>query len=364
MRGKVIRRGTVGLFTASAVVLMLVLMMPKAWASSTASVQITPTPSLTPTSLPARAFAPLLAKGSIATPTAAPTVTPSPSPTSTPTPTPTATLPSPSDNRALRFYGNGVRAPGKDRVEIRIDGPQRPADIGASDFTLEFWMRASLGDNDNGHVCGTANDDWINGHIIIDRDVYGSGDYGDYGISLASGRITFGVNNGSSGITLCGTTNVADGQWHHIAVQRRRSDGYLWLFVDGQLQAQADGPNGDISYRDGRSGAPKDPFLVIGAEKHDAGEAYPSYNGYLDELRLSNVLRYGGNFARPSAPFVPDVQTVALYHFDEVSGTTITDSSGALGGPSNGVMHVGGDPAGPLRVTGGPFWPASAGHLR
>ncbi|MFC1464454.1 MAG: LamG-like jellyroll fold domain-containing protein [Candidatus Brachytrichaceae bacterium NZ_4S206] len=301
---------------------------------------------VTPTSM--QVFAPLIRRDvtptALSTPTATPTLSPSP----------TATPPAGS-NRSLRFYGNGVNAPGKDRVEIRIDGPARPADVGAGDFTLEFWMKAVLGENNNGHVCSAASDNWINGHIVIDRDVYGNGDYGDYGISLASGRIAFGVHNGSSGFTLCGTTNVADGQWHHIAVQRRRSDGYLWLFVDGQLQAQADGPNGDISYRDGRTGALKDPFLVLGAEKHDAGAAYPSYSGFMDELRISNVLRYSGNFVRPSGSFTPDANTVALYHFDEASGTTITDSSGATGGPSNGVMQVGGNPSGPVRSTDTPW---------
>lgn len=319
---------------------------------------------VTPTSM--QVFAPLIRRDvmptaistSTATPTPSPspTATPPPTPTTAPTSTPTLTpTPPAGSNRSLRFYGNGVSAPGKDRVEIRVDGPARPADVGASDFTLEFWMKAVLSENNNGHVCSAASDDWINGHIVVDRDIYGSGDYGDYGISLASGRIAFGVHNGSSGFTLCGATNVADGQWHHIAVQRRRSDGYLWLFVDGQLQAQADGPNGDISYRDGRTGAPKDPFLVLGAEKHDAGAAYPSYSGFMDELRVSNVLRYSGNFTRPSGPFTPDANTLALYHFDETGGTTITDSSGATGGPSNGVMQVGGNPSGPVRSTDTPW---------
>ena len=43
-----------------------------------------------------------------------------------------------------------------------------------------------------------------------------------------------------------------------------------------------------------------DPFLVIGAEKHDAGSLYPSYRGWIDEVRLSTVRRYtGSGFTRP-----------------------------------------------------------------
>lgn len=58
------------------------------------------------------------------------------------------------------------------------------------------------------------------------------------------------------------------------------------------------------------------------------------YAGWLDELRLSTVLRYTANFTPPAAPFTPDAATAALYHFDEGSGTAILDGSGAPGGPS------------------------------
>jgi hypothetical protein len=160
---------------------------------------------------------------------------------------------------------------------------------------------------------------------------------------------------------------VLDGQWHHIALQRRRADGWMWLYVDGVLEAEVDGPDGDVSYPD--DGVPgdycggpcdnSDPFIVIGAEKHDAGPAYPSFAGWFDELRLSTTLRYGSNFTPPTAPFSTDVDTAALYHFDEGSGTVAADSSGAAGGPSNGELRVGGTPTGPQWSTDTPFSAAS-----
>jgi hypothetical protein len=151
---------------------------------------------------------------------------------------------------------------------------------------------------------------------------------------------------------------LLDGQWHHVAVQRRLVDGQMWIFVDGKEDATGNGPDGDVSYPDDGlpgdfCGGPcdnSDPFLVIGAEKHDAGPAYPSYSGWFDELRLSTVLRYTANFTRPNLPFAPDANTAALYHFDEELSETVIDSSGAVGGPSNGTRKFGGDPAGPLRM--------------
>ncbi len=262
-----------------------------------------------------------------------------------------------SGNYSLRFFGNGVND--IDRVKIQID-PHVPADVGATDFTLEFWMKANPGENSSNAVACNTNDGWITGNIMFDRDIWGPGDYGDFGVSLTGGKIAFGVSYGSSGNTICGSIVVTDGQWHHIAVTRRLSDGQLCIFVDGQQDTCGPGnvgANRDVSYRDGRSTSfpNSDPFLVIGAEKHDAGPSYPSYRGWIDEVRLSNTLRYTGNFTRPSAPFTPDGFTVALYHFDEGSGDTINDSSGAAGGPSHGVRKYGGTPPGPEWSTDTPF---------
>jgi len=255
-----------------------------------------------------------------------------------------------SGGTSLRFFGNGVND--IDRVKIRIDAPERPADIGASDFTIEFWMMANPGDNGTS-PCASGGDNWINGNTIIDRDIYGNGDHGDYGISLYGGVIAFGVNNGSSGTTLCGATNVVNSQWHHIALVRVRNTGLMQIYVDGNLDASTTGPTGNVSYRNGRASSwPNDPFIVIGAEKHDVGPLYPSFSGWVDEVRLSNIRRYVGNFIPPTGPFQSDTNTVGLYHFDEGTGDTILDTSA---GGSHGIRRFGGSPAGPAWSTMTPF---------
>jgi hypothetical protein len=272
------------------------------------------------------------------------------------------------DNYSLRFYGHGANAPDLDRVKIKIDNPTVPADIGAADFTLEWWMKANSGDNTSGN-CIAGVDQWIYFNIMFDRDINGQGDFGDFGVSLAgNGRLAYGVSVGSNGAGLCSTSNVANGQWRHVAVTRRLSDGQMTIFVDGQLETQIDGPDGDASYRNGRttSWPNSDPYLVIAAEKHDVGTDYPSFEGWIDEVRLSKTIRYSANFTRPSAPFSSDSNTVALYHFNEgpagACTGTVLDSSGASGGPSNGVCKYGGSsPTGPVYSTDTP--PLSGGTL-
>ncbi|MBI4341690.1 MAG: hypothetical protein HY598_05355, partial [Candidatus Omnitrophica bacterium] len=254
---------------------------------------------------------------------------------------------------ALRFYGNGTTD--IDRVKIPIDGPPRPADIGATDFTLEFWMKALASENVS-NACVLGQDNWIYGNIMFDRDIWGAGDYGDYGVSLGAGAIAFGVRTSTSGNGICSSRTLTDGTWHHVAVTRSRSSGQLRIFLDGVLDGEGLGPSGDASYRDGRPLSVRtgcggtcvnEPYLVLGAEKHDASPGQHAYRGWLDEIRLSNTIRYTGDFPRPTAPFTTDANTAALYHFDEGSGDTLTDTSGASGGPSNGIRRYGGTPPGP-----------------
>lgn len=260
---------------------------------------------------------------------------------------------------SLRFYGHG--SGDIDRVKIPLDSPPRTVDVGG-DFTLEWWLKANLADN-NTPSCTTGNDNWITGNVVFDRDVFGGGDYGDYGISLRGGKVAFGVHNGTSGEGICGSTNVADGAWHHIAVTREASTGTMRIYVDGNLDGSGMGPTGDISYRDGRTTSypNSDPYLVIGAEKHDAGPSYPSFNGWIDEVRLSSVVRYSSNFTPPTTPFSADGDTLLLFHFDEGTANspcngTVTDSSPGAQNPGQ-CQYGGSAPAGPVYSADTPFGP-------
>jgi hypothetical protein len=204
-------------------------------------------------------------------------------------------------------------------------------------------MKATANDN-SAPACP---DGWYTGNIVIDRDVFGTGDYGDYGIAICNGRIVFGVAVGSDDRLLVGNTVVTTNTWRHIAVTRS-NNGVMRIFVDGALDAASQtGPTGRIDYRVNRDTdwPNSDPYLVLAAEKHDyPGSRY--YTGLLDDLRISNSVRYNATFTRPNAPHPADANTVALYRFDEGAGMVIGDSSGAAGGPSNGALNPrGGDPA-------------------
>lgn len=277
---------------------------------------------------------------------------------------------------SLRFFGHGG-SPGDDfvfpdRVKVLVEPPSA-ANVGSGDFTIEFFLRAPVGENTNpGLTCGFGID-WVNSNIVIDRDRFNQGR--KFGIGLLGGAVAFGASDAFVDYTLCGGTDLRDGAWHHVAVERRASDGRMRVWVDGVLDAEgpvSGGPTGDMSYPasavpgpycspDGGSGAQScensDPYLVFGAEKH--GFSGINYSGWLDEVRLSNVLRYASPFPPPDAPFTPDASTLALYHFDEGSGTSVGDDSG---GSSDGTLIFGGSPpSGPVWSTETPFVSAVPG---
>ncbi|MHB8511733.1 MAG: LamG-like jellyroll fold domain-containing protein [Actinomycetota bacterium] len=233
---------------------------------------------------------------------------------------------------------------------------QLPANVGATAFTIEWWMKASSDLNSESAVPCGANDDWILGNILIDRD---RGDQGQaFGASIAGGSIVFGVTGASAKQTICGTQSVLDDKWHHVAIEFEKSDGAMWIFVDGSLDAQGTGPAEDISYPangtpdDSCNGLPctTDVYMGIGGAKRSSD---PSFRGSMSEIRISNSIRYRSAFAPPKSAFATDAHTVALYHLNEGSGTVVHDSSGVTG--SKDATRVAGDYGDPQWSSDNPF---------
>lgn len=101
----------------------------------------------------------------------------------------------------------------------------------------------------------------------------------------ASGQLFFG--NESSGAVVTGTSNIADGALHHVAVTR--SAGILRLFVDGVVQATA----ADSTVYSSSN-------VVIGRY---AGANGGHWHGHIKDLRIiNNVAKWTTNFTPPSGP--------------------------------------------------------------
>ena len=111
----------------------------------------------------------------------------------------------------------------------------------------EFNNPTNLGADSSGqgNTLSTSNviqnqNQWRAGEGLVDGATAAGAD--DFGTSLSGHNAAFGVGNPDTTIT--STTTINDGQWHHIAAARSASTGLMQLYVDGALQASANGPFG------------------------------------------------------------------------------------------------------------------------
>lgn len=131
-----------------------------------------------------------------------------------------------------------------------------------------------------------------------------------------SGNVVFAVQKGNSVLEVATSASCGDNQWHHVAGCRDvdGSSVTLTLYVDGKLAGSVSGSTASIAL-------PTDVY-VGGVNYQQDGLA-----GAIDEVRVSNTLRYTGDFV-PARHFTTDAKTSLLWHFNDGSGDTITDASG------------------------------------
>ena len=120
-------------------------------------------------------------------------------------------------------------------------------------------------------------------------------------------------------------------QWHHVVFQ---AEGVQRVLIINDVVRVSQGRTilaADLSHAE----HPRD-FTIGGfGEKIESdwhgGHFWGHFAGYIDEVRISTVARY--NTAKrdftPRTKFKNDAKTVALWHFDEASGTRkFSDTSG------------------------------------
>jgi hypothetical protein len=107
-------------------------------------------------------------------------------------------------------------------------------------------------------------------------------------------------------------------KWTHVAATW---DGLvIRTFVNGKFAMAFDkddgnGNKGILNFTDGSSGGIA--TLKVG-RRGRGGDIHSIYNGLIDEVRISKVVRYTeSGFEVPAKEFKPDADTVALYHFNE-----------------------------------------------
>jgi hypothetical protein len=188
------------------------------------------------------------------------------------------------------------------------DNPSLDKDLG-SNFTIEAWINPAVTVEENNGV---------EMMILNKEDSYEMADVADT-FQVAIRPADVGDNAGAweywdSGIQIPKNT------WTHVAATW---DGTtIRTFVNGKF-AQSfeklgpDGEKGILSFENGASAGKA--TLKVG-RRGRGDDLHSIFNGLIDEIRISKVLRYTeAGYTVPAKAFEPDADTVALYHFDEAS---------------------------------------------
>jgi hypothetical protein len=161
---------------------------------------------------------------------------------------------------------------------------------GTGPLTVEAWVRPATNNAD--------------GLLVVGADAFNG-----WSLELSEGRLTFWLSSNQGWFFNQNGSALQTGQWYHVAASY--SNGSARTFVNGASSS----PTGVSTLSQG-------PNLSMGG--------YPGYTffaGDMDEIRISNVARYSSNFSPPTTAFMPDANTLGLWHFDEGSGQTAADIS-------------------------------------
>jgi hypothetical protein len=222
------------------------------------------------------------------------------------------------DNNQMRADGNDTRVvyqPANQTSSVQFNSAvtgqevKLPGGIDksiTSQFTFEFWFKTP-GPSLSGFLFDTSGANINNGGIRAES-------YSGY-VRVCIGHAL------NSYECFVANTKPTPNIWNHIAIV---NDGSKIKFYQNGVSQQS--TSNTAYYFNSVANC-----FVLG--NYCDGAA--SFNGSLDEFRISNVARYKGNFTPLNTPFSPDSNTLALYHLDEGSGQNVTDSSG---NGNNGVF--------------------------
>ena len=128
-------------------------------------------------------------------------------------------------------------------------------------------------------------------------------------------------------------TDISVG-WHHVVAvydnEFTENEDMLAIFLDGNRIAYSPDENLHVDWA---TGIPNS----IWKQEIGGVQGGQGFYGYLEEIRLSSVVRYSGaTYTVPTEPFVADADTRALWHFNETPGSTVFADGSSYGNDLTG----------------------------
>lgn len=158
-----------------------------------------------------------------------------------------------------------------------------------------------------------------------------------YFIGVDNGKLYAGIGGSTSSVVTDKTTVLPLNEWHHVAMTYSDSENEIKLYLDSDLKETVACTLSLVAF---------DADLLIGAQYYD-GSNMQFFNGIIDEVRISNIAYDVTTFDLTIPPSI-DTSTVALWHFDESTGTTVYDETT---NDNDGTIY-GASWAGPTWTTG------------
>lgn len=183
------------------------------------------------------------------------------------------------DNTVYKWTGSGYF---NGSVEVKY-GDSEDWNFANGDFTIDFWVKRAV--TGQRHLLAGQTD--LSGHV----------DSTSVWIEItATDQLQIWISNGSSWYG-GGAGNIADTNWHHIAMVR--SGNNLYGFIDGIL-----GNTFDITGQTVNN--PTSNFAIGCVGDRSAYRLY----GRIDEFRISKgIARWTSNFTPPTEPYSQDEET-------------------------------------------------------
>lgn len=160
--------------------------------------------------------------------------------------------------------------------------------FGTSDFTIEFWWQPFAASTQT--IFGTRPPNTNGAYISFSQ--------------VNVGLVLYVFNTLQLSVPNVLTVNA----WTAVALVRYA--GTTKVYINGVAQSS--------TWADTTSYLAYDP--VIGTDDYAHGGL--QMNGCLDEFRVSNVARYTSNYTPATQPFIDDLNTICLLHFDGPTGST------------------------------------------
>ncbi|MBL6445418.1 T9SS type A sorting domain-containing protein [Fulvivirga sp. 29W222] len=198
-----------------------------------------------------------------------------------------------STGRSLVFYGDGY-----------VETQTAVTELGTAAFTMEAWIKT---------ICTECS-------IITKSDADNTWEMGEKVMYLdGNGNLAF-VGHSSNYIST--NTAVNDNEWHHVAIAWDYSSQTAKAYVDGQAVALTsssyNGQASDASFS-----------LQLGKANGANGEAKNNFMGYMDEVRVWNVMRTDAQIAENYNRYINNGRDnlIAYWRCDEGIGNHIYDAS-------------------------------------